>query len=77
MRAHVIAGALATLLLGGCGLENMFGNVGRSPHPIPASAIAGAAAWPGANCGSRRTTSSSSCRAPSASKTSLLASAST
>jgi hypothetical protein len=48
MRAHAIVGALAALLLAGCGLENMLANANRKTYPRPASAITGAASWQGA-----------------------------
>lgn len=45
MRAHVLVGALAAVVLASCGLEGMFANVGRKSEPRPASEIHGRATW--------------------------------
>lgn len=44
MRTHRIA-ALALVALAGCGLENMFSNVGRSDAERPASRVVGQVGW--------------------------------
>ncbi len=48
MRKHVLVGSVCLAALAGCGLEAMFGNVGKSARERPASVIRGAVSWPGA-----------------------------
>jgi hypothetical protein len=41
MRPSILVGTVSLAALAGCGLENLFGNVGRHVHDRPASAIRG------------------------------------
>lgn len=49
MRTPIFVGSVLLAALAGCGLEGMFGNVGRGPNERPASALRGIADWTGAD----------------------------
>ncbi len=48
MRTLLLIGTASLAALSGCGLENLFGNLGHQSLPRPASAIRGSAPWAGA-----------------------------
>ena len=47
MRRHLILLGILSFSLTGCGLENLFGTIGRTPSPRPASTIRGFFPWAG------------------------------
>ncbi len=48
MRNHILIGSVLLAGLTGCGLENLFSNIGRPANERPASTVRGAVPWSGA-----------------------------